>query len=171
MFLRPGVPGGEGNRAISTSLRLSHEREIMNPERFTTMSQAAIQEAISAASSSGHPEVVPEHLVIAIIEQADGIGRPLLDLASVNADGLLQALRKEIATLPRVEGGAEPRFGRRMPVFLRDAEKEAQALKDEFVSTEHFLLAASRDKEKMAALFSRLGATHEKLLAALQKAR
>src|SRR5690606_37257315 len=125
-------------------------RKTMNPERFTTMSQAAIQEAASAATSQGNPEVVPEHLVVAIIEQTEGIGRPLLELSHVNVEALLQALRAEIATLPRVEGGAEPRFGRRMQPFLRDAEKEAQALKDEFVSTEHFLLAASRDKEKLA---------------------
>lgn len=143
----------------------------MNFDSFTTMSQQALQEAASSALTSGNPEVVPEHLVLAILEQKDGIGRPLLDLAGVQVAGLTQALSQELSKLPRVQGGAEPRLGRRMQPLISDAEKEAKKLGDEFISTEHFLLAGSRDKEKLSPIFRAWGATPEALTLALQKAR
>src|SRR5690606_31014769 len=65
----------------------------------------------------------------------------------------------------------EPRLGRRMQSLFRDAEKEVKRLGDEFISTEHFLLAAARDKEKFSSIFNAAGATPEALAAALQKAR
>ncbi len=66
--------------------------------------------------------------------------------AGANADQVVTALEAELAKLPRVQGGDEPRIGRRLPAFFAAAEDEAKKLKDEFVSTEHFLLAASKDK-------------------------
>jgi ATP-dependent Clp protease ATP-binding subunit ClpB len=143
----------------------------MKLDRYTNMSQAALQEAVSSALSAGHPEVVPEHLVLAVMDQTDGIGGPLLDLAGVDIDALRADLGQEVSALPHVEGGTEPRFGRRMQPLFQAAEKEAKKLKDEFISTEHFLLAASRDKEKLAEVFARAGATPDALGQALEKAR
>ena len=143
----------------------------MNLDRYTTMSQAALQEAVSLASQVGHPEVVPEHILLVIVGQTDGIGGPLLDLAGVDPTALAAALQQELDRLPKVEGGAEPRFGRRLQPLFQGAEKEAKKLKDEFISTEHFLIAASRDGEKLGPLFSKIGVTPHGLLEALEKAR
>ncbi len=143
----------------------------MNLEKLTNKSQAAIADAASLAGQRQHPEVVPEHMIVAILGQSDGIGRPLVELAGSKPQRLIDALEAELATLPRVEGGAEPRFGRRMQPLFTAAEKEAKKLKDEFVSTEHFLLAAAKDKEKLAAIFSSVGLGPEALADALDKAR
>ncbi len=143
----------------------------MNFDRLTTMSQQALQEAASAATNAGHPEVVPEHLLLSVLNQSDGIARPLLDLANVDADKLESLMSRELSQFPRVEGGSEPRLGRRMQSLFQDAEKEAKRLGDEFISTEHFLFAAARDKDKLAPLLRSVGATPEALSEALKKAR
>jgi len=143
----------------------------MNFENLTTKSQAAIAEAVAHAARQQHPEVVPEHVLWAIMNQRDGIGRPLLELSGSRPERLTQALEAELAGLPKVEGGAEPRFGRRMQPFIAAAEKEAKKLKDDFVSTEHFLLAAAKDKEKLAAVLDRAGVKADALLDALERAR
>jgi ATP-dependent Clp protease ATP-binding subunit ClpB len=143
----------------------------MNLERLTTKSQTALQAAVSRATREGHPELVPEHLVLAILEQDDGIGAPLVELAGAHADRLRTALTAELQRLPRVQGGSEPRFGRRMQPFFALAEEAAKTLKDEYLSTEHFLFAATKDKEKLARLFADEKLTHDRLLEALAKAR
>ncbi|HXS18906.1 MAG TPA: Clp protease N-terminal domain-containing protein, partial [Polyangiaceae bacterium] len=143
----------------------------MNFENLTTKSQAAIAEAVAHAGRQQHPEVVPEHLLLAVMNQKDGIGRPLIELSGSQPERVTQVLEAELAALPRVEGGAEPRFGRRMQPFLAAAEKEAKKLKDDFVSTEHFLLAAVKDKEKLAAVMNRAGVGADALFDALERAR
>lgn len=143
----------------------------MNLDRLTNKSQAALAQAVQDAAKLGNPEVVPEHMVVAILNQEEGMGRPLFELAGADLSKVLGALGDEIARLPKVEGGAEPRFGRRVQPFFADAEKEAKALKDEFLSTEHFLLAASNDKGNLGKLFKASGVSDEALRAALEKAR
>src|SRR5690606_31737387 len=143
----------------------------MNFETFTNKSQAAIADAVSHAARERHPEVVPEHVLVAVINQKEGIGRPLLELAGVKPERVLELLQTELAQLPRVDGGAEPRFGRRLPVLFAAAEKEAKRLKDDFVSTEHLVLAAAKDKEKLAALFAAAGTSADALADALERAR
>ena len=143
----------------------------MNFERLTTKSQQAVQAARDAALRAGHPEILPEHLLVAILTQEQGIGAPLVELAGAHADRVVTALEADLAKLPRVQGGDEPRVGRRLPAFFTAAEDEAKKLIDEFVSTEHFILAASKDKEKLARVLADFGLSHGKLLEALQKAR
>src|SRR5690606_30099771 len=151
--------------------RSQERKTVMKLDRLTTMSQKALQEAAMSAGQAGHPEVLPEHFLSSILEQADGIARPLLELTGGGPDALAAALSQEIASLPRAEGGSDPRLGRRMQSFIPAAEVEAKKLGDEYLSTEHFLLAASRDKEKLAAIFQRVGLTTEILLDALSRAR
>ncbi len=143
----------------------------MNFERLTTKSGQALQQAAQDAMRTGNPEVVPEHFLIRLLTQDEGIAAPLLELAGAHADRVSSALEAEVAKLPKVEGGAEPRFGRRMHPFFEAAEDEAKKLKDEYLSAEHFLLGASRDKEKLARLLADHGLSRDKLLEALQKAR
>lgn len=143
----------------------------MNFERLTQKSQAAFQEALSLANRATNPEIVPEHLLLAVLRQEEGIGAPLMELSGANADRLATALEAELAKLPKVQGGAEPRLSRRMQLLFQAAEDEAKKLKDEYLSTEHFLLAAAKDKEKLARLFADHQVNHGKLLGALAKAR
>jgi len=143
----------------------------MNLEKFTNKSQAAIAEAASLAARRQHPEVLPEHMLLAIMDQSEGIGRPLVELAGCKPQRLIELVEAELRQLPQVEGGAEPRFGRRMQPFFAAAEKEAKKLKDDFVSTEHFILAAAKDKEKLGKVFAEAGVGPEALADALDKAR
>jgi ATP-dependent Clp protease ATP-binding subunit ClpB len=143
----------------------------MNFDRLTTKSQQAVQAARDLALRSGHPEILPEHLLVAILGQDQGIGAPLVELAGAHADRVVTALEAELGKLPKVQGGDEPRVGRRLPALFEAAEDEAKKLKDDFVSTEHFLLAATKDRDKLARIFADFGLSHAKLLDALQKAR
>ncbi len=135
------------------------------------MSQSALQVAAGACATAGNPEVVPEHLLIAILGQKDGIGRPLVELAGVKPDALVAKLQEELGQLPSAVGGSDPRFGRRMQLLVKAAELSVKNLQDEFVSTEHFVLAASRDPEKLGKIFESVGLTYDKLSQALDKAR
>src|SRR5690348_8722556 len=116
----------------------------MRLDRMTTKAQEAVRAAVDLASRRGNPELYPEHLVRAIVEQEGGVGGPLLQKAGADPANVLRLLDARIDTYPRVSGGAEPGLARRTLTLLQKAEDEGKALKDEFVSTEHILLAAAK---------------------------
>jgi ATP-dependent Clp protease ATP-binding subunit ClpB len=142
----------------------------MRMERLTTKSQEALRAAVDAASRRGNPEVIPEHLLIAMLEQEGGVGGPLVARAGADPKALARELSERVEKLPRVSGGAEPNFGRRTMPLMNQAESEAKRLKDDYVSVEHFLLAASSDKD-VQAVFDRHGLSHDKLVRALAEIR
>src|SRR3954463_13376125 len=113
----------------------------MRMDRLTSKSQEALQSAAANASRRGNPELIPEHLLVAVLEQEGGIGAALVQRAGADPKALAKALAERVDKLPKVSGGAEPGFGRRTVPFLNAAEDEAKKLKDDFVSVEHFLLA------------------------------
>ena len=143
----------------------------MRMDRLTTKSQEALRSAMDRAARAGNPELVPEHLLAAILEQKDGVGGPLVERAGVPPGVLRKDLEQRLETLPKVSGGAEPSLGRRATLLVQKAEDEAKALKDDFVSVEHFLLAASKSDKDVQAVFDRHGLSHAKLLAALTQIR
>jgi ATP-dependent Clp protease ATP-binding subunit ClpB len=144
----------------------------MRPDRMTTKSQEAFREASSIASRKGNPEIVPEHLMLAMLEQDGGIALPLFQKAGGDAEKLRQSLTSHIEKLPRVSGGAEPTLSRRTMEVVRKAEDEAKNLKDDFVSVEHYLLAlAKHDRELQGALEAAGGVRYDKLLQALASVR
>jgi ATP-dependent Clp protease ATP-binding subunit ClpB len=114
----------------------------MRPERMTTKSREAFQSAIDRASRLGNPQVQPEHLLAAMLEQEGGIAAPVLQKAGVDVAALRAALAAKIEGLPRASGGAEPGLARQTLELIRRADDEAKQLKDEYVSVEHYLLAA-----------------------------
>ncbi|MDI1450062.1 ATP-dependent chaperone ClpB [Polyangium sp. 6x1] len=138
---------------------------------MTTKAQEAVRAAVDLASRRGNPELYPEHLLRAIIAQEDGIGAPLLEKAGVDPGRVLQALDAKIDSYPRVSGGAEPSLSRRGLGLLQKAEDEMKGLKDDFISTEHLLLAALKSDKDTAQLLERTGLNHDKLLAALTQVR
>jgi ATP-dependent Clp protease ATP-binding subunit ClpB len=143
----------------------------MRLDRLTTKSQEALRSAVDAASRRGHPELIPEHLLVAILAQEEGVGRALVERAGAQGEALSRELAARTDTLPKVSGGAEPSFGRRFTPLLSHAEDEAKRLKDDYVSVEHFVLAAARHDKDVQAVFDRHGLSHDKLVRALAEIR
>jgi ATP-dependent Clp protease ATP-binding subunit ClpB len=143
----------------------------MRMDRLTTKAQEALRAAINLAMSRGNPELIPEHLLVAIVEQDGGVGGALVGRAGADPKSLASDLSQRIDTLPRVSGGAEPSFGRRALPLLNRAEEEAKSLKDDYVSVEHFVLAAAKSDKDVQAVFDRHGLSYDKLLRALAEIR
>jgi ATP-dependent Clp protease ATP-binding subunit ClpB len=144
----------------------------MRPDRMTTKSRESFQDAISRASRFGNPELHPEHLLAATLDQEGGVAAPLLQKAGADISALRAAVARKIEGLPRVTGGAEPGMSRRMLEVIRRADDEAKQLKDDYISAEHYLLAMTRHDREIAALIQENGGVdHEKLLSALASVR
>ncbi len=143
----------------------------MRIDRMTTKAQEAVRAAVDLASRKGNPELYPEHLVKALIEQDGGVVAPLLQKAGASSANALRELDAKIEGYPRVSGGAEPGLSRRAMAVLQRAEDEAKALKDDFISTEHLLLGAAKVDRDIQGMLDRIGLTYDKLLAALASVR
>src|SRR5262245_36288752 len=143
----------------------------MRMERLTTKSHEALRAAVDLAARRGNPELVPEHLLVAILGQEGGVGRALVERAGARAEALASELGERLASLPKVSGGAEPGFGRRFTPFLQKAEDEAKRLKDDYVSVEHFLLAGAKHDKDVQAVFDRHGLSYDKLVRSLAEIR
>ncbi|MEO7332063.1 MAG: ATP-dependent chaperone ClpB [Minicystis sp.] len=143
----------------------------MRPDKMTTKAQEAVRAAADLASRRGNPELYPEHLLRAIVEQEGGIGGPLLQKAGADPAVVLRLLDARIDTFPRVSGGAEPNLARRTLTLLQKAEDEIKALKDDFISTEHVMLAGAKHDRDIQAVLEKAGINHDKLLQALTSVR
>src|SRR5437016_4104007 len=114
----------------------------MNPDRFTIKTQEAIQAAQRLADERRNPQFTPEHLLAVLLEQEGGIVAPVLRKLGTDPAAVRSELGAALDGLPTLGGDAEPATGSSdVARVLRDAEKEMRDLKDEYVSTEHVLLA------------------------------
>src|SRR5437879_824451 len=138
----------------------------MRLEKFTEKAQEALQEAAALARSLRQQAIVPDHLRLALISQEGGVGRTLLERAGVSVQALEPALVSVVERLPRVSGGGQPYLSAELQKALDEAEQEAEKLKDEYISTEHLLLALAGTKTLKDA-----GAGHDALLRALRQIR
>ncbi|WP_328649063.1 ATP-dependent chaperone ClpB [Amycolatopsis sp. NBC_00348] len=149
----------------------------MDMSKLTQKSQEALQEAQSVAQRHGHTETDGEHLLLALLDQADGLAPRLLAQAGADVDDLREAVEAELSRRPKVTGpGTTPGqvyVTRRLAGLLDAAEREAKRLKDEYVSVEHLVLALADEGAKSAAgrLLTRYGVTRESFLTALTKVR
>ena len=144
----------------------------MRPDRMTTNSQAAFRQGVDLASRNGNPELVPEHVLVALLDQEGGVGGPLLQKAGGDVSAVRALAQKRIDGLPKVTGGAEPGLSRRVLEIMRKAEDEAKTLKDDFVSVEHYVLAMAKHDRECQGLFEQSGGvSYEKLLRALSAVR
>jgi ATP-dependent Clp protease ATP-binding subunit ClpB len=144
----------------------------MRTDRLTTKSQEALRDAADAASRRGNPELQPEHLLSALLTQGEGVTLPLIQKAGGDPAALLRVVKARVEGFPRVSGGAEPSMSRRTLETMRKAEDEAAQLKDEYVSTEHFLLAMLKHDREVQTLIrenSKLG--YDEILKALASVR
>ena len=112
----------------------------MNADRFTYKSREALQGAHELATKAGNPELVPEHLLAALLTQQGGIVPSVLARTGTDVRDLVLLVSKELERLPRQEGGSPARSSRRFQTVLGNAEEEAKKGGEEYVSTEHLLL-------------------------------
>jgi ATP-dependent Clp protease ATP-binding subunit ClpB len=118
----------------------------MRFERFTIRGQEAVQEAIGVAEKNQNQQVEPEHLLAAMLEQKEGTVRPILGKIGANASTILTDVTAAIARFPQVSGGQQY-FSSRTNTIFQNAQKEAEAMQDEYISTEHLLLTIAEEKE------------------------
>ncbi len=142
-------------------------------EKFTVKAQEAVQRANDLASEHGNPELLPVHLLAALIEDKEGIVPPVLEKIGIGVQAVLHDLYQAIDKLPKVSGGAtQATTSPALNKLLEQAFKEASNFKDEYVSTEHLLLAATQAKRDAAQeILARHGATYEAILKALTAVR
>ncbi len=141
-------------------------------DKLTVKSQEAVQTASGHAAENGNPEVLPLHLMAALLEDREGVVIPVLEKVGVPVEQLLSGVNSAIAKLPKVQGGTEPGMSGALQKVLEQGFKEAEGFKDDYVSTEHLLLALSRAKgDAVQTALAALGATHEAILKALSAVR
>src|SRR5256885_2631171 len=148
-------------------------------DKFTLKAQEAVQRASDLASENGNSEVLPLHVLAALLEDQEGIVPPVLEKIGANPQAVLGEGRREIERLPKVSGGGamQPQMSAGLNDALEQAFKEASNFKDEYVSTEHLLLAMSRGGrgsgyERAASdILARHGAKHDAILKALTSIR
>ncbi len=117
----------------------------MRLDRFTIRGQEAVQEAIGIAEKNQNQQVEPEHLLASMLEQKEGTLRPILGKIGANAGTILTDVQAAIARFPQVSGGQQY-FSSRINTIFQEAQKEAEAMQDEYISTEHLLLAIADEK-------------------------
>src|SRR3989475_936153 len=147
----------------------------MRIDKYTQKMQEALQGAQDLASQANHPEITNEHFLSALLDQGEGITRPLLEKIGANVDQLRAQLRSELERRPKIHGAAaDLRLSNELRSVLDNAEKEMSKLKDEFTSAEHYLLAlagAPPSGVPAAKLLKDLGVTRDKLMQGLQQVR
>jgi ATP-dependent Clp protease ATP-binding subunit ClpB len=141
-------------------------------DKFTVKAQEAIQAAQELAARSGQQQIEPLHLLWALIAQGDGVVPPLLEKLGAPPAALASEVEKQIERLPKISGVSDQMLSRASNEVLQRAFDESQRLKDEYVSTEHILLAiASADRDPAAQLLARHGASHDAILQAMTTIR
>src|SRR5450755_3050123 len=144
----------------------------MRPDKFTQKMQEALQAAQDVDSQFNQQEITNEHFLIALLDQTDGVTRPLLEKMGVTVPQLRDQLNKELDRRPKVEGGNyDVRVGNELRATIDAGEKEMAKLEDEFLSAEHYLLALADSKGAAAKLLKEAGVSRDKLMQALQQVR
>ena len=118
----------------------------MKFDRFTIRGQEAVQEAIGVAEKSQHQQVEPEHILAAMLEQKEGVVKPILGRIGANAQAISTDVQAAITKFPKVSGGQQY-FSSRTNTLFQDAHKEAEKMQDEYVSTEHLLMTIAAEKQ------------------------
>ncbi|HEY0263472.1 MAG TPA: ATP-dependent chaperone ClpB [Granulicella sp.] len=141
-------------------------------DKMTVKAQEAMQEAGGQAGENGNPEVLPLHLLAALLEDREGVVIPVLEKVGVPVEQLLHGVNTAIGKLPKVQGGTQPGIGQALQKVLERGFKEAENFKDDYCSTEHLLLALSEAKgDPVQAALAAFGGTHDAILKALSAVR
>ncbi len=145
----------------------------MNINKYTEKAQEAILAAQQLADREGHPEITPEHLLLTLVEQREGIVPEIIRKMNADPAAIAAALRAELERLPRAQGGTQVALSPRLRQVTNAAEQEAQRLKDEYVSTEHLFMAIASEGGRSAAarILQQRGITKDAVLQAMTSVR
>jgi ATP-dependent Clp protease ATP-binding subunit ClpB len=119
-------------------------------DKLTVKAQEALQAAQSLADQHGHQSIEPEHLLLALIQQREGVVGPILAKLGARAEIIQRQLETELARLPRVTGGREQYLSDRLRAAVERAQTEAERLRDDYVSTEHLLIGIAQERDGAA---------------------
>lgn len=137
-------------------------------EKLTIKAQDALTEAQNLAERANHQSLEPEHLLLALLEQTDGIVPPILQKMGIVLSDLTRQLQQEMERIPKVYGASQLGLGPRLKKVLDQAALEGERLKDEYISTEHYLLAMTKAADAgLANLLRVFGIDHHRILQSL----
>jgi ATP-dependent Clp protease ATP-binding subunit ClpB len=142
----------------------------MRMDQFTVKAQEALATAQTTAEKSDHPEVTPEHVLAALVDQEGGVVPAALGKMGVNIGAVRTDLTAVLDKLPHTQGAAT-HLSPKLDALLKSALREAEALKDQYVSTEHLLLAAIDSRTPAGDTLRKNGATRDRLLSVLREIR
>jgi len=143
----------------------------MRLDKFTLRGQEAIQAAIELAERNQNQQVEPEHLLAVMLEQPEGIVRPILGKLTVNVPVVLNDVQAVAARFPRVQGGQQY-FSPRLSQIFTAAQTQAESMKDEFISTEHLLVAIADEKDgESGKILRQHGVKREDLIKVIEQIR
>src|SRR4029078_6001062 len=145
----------------------------MDINKYTEKAQEAILGAQQLADREGNPEIVPEHLLLTLIEQRDGIVPEIVRKMNADPAAIAAGIRTEIEKLPKAQGGSQPGLSARIRKVTDAAESEAERLKDEYVSTEHLFIAiaAAGSRSPSVRALEQRGITKDAILQAMTSVR
>ncbi|HET9129993.1 MAG TPA: Clp protease N-terminal domain-containing protein, partial [Terriglobia bacterium] len=145
---------------------------MIRADKFTLKSQEALQAAQAHAQELDNPQVTAEHLLYALVQQKDGVVLPILQKLGADIQAVARDLGTAVSKLPKVQGQGELYMSATLNRILEDAQKEADSFKDEYVSTEHLLIALANSKgEAVSRLLQSQGITKDNILKVLVSIR
>jgi len=140
-------------------------------DKLTIKAQEAVTRAQSIAADHGHAQMDPLHLLAALLTEGEGVVGPILERIGANRGQLEQIVESELGHFAKVTGGASPQVGPELNQVFEAAQREADAMKDEFVSTEHLLLALTKVESKAKRVLKLNAITDKEILQALRSVR
>ena len=144
----------------------------MRLDKFTLRGQEAIQSAIEVAERNQNQQVEPEHVLFAMLEQPEGIVRPVLGKLGANLQVVLNDVQAAVGRFPKVQGAPQQYFSPRLSQVFTAAQKQAEGMQDEYISTEHLLLAIADEKDGGAGKILRQhGVNRDDLLKVIEQMR
>ena len=153
--------------------QMQERRPGMNLNKYTEKAQEAIIAAQQLAEKANHPQIEPEHLLVSLIDQRGGVVPDVLRKMNVDPAVALSAVQSALNSQPKAYGGAQPNLSPRLRAITNSAEEEASRLQDEYVSTEHLLVAIASEtgRAPAAQALTQLGITRDKILQTLAQIR
>lgn len=143
----------------------------MRIEKLTTKFQEALAEGQSLAVANDNQFIEPEHVLLAMLQDADGAAKNLLTRSSVRSDVLLTEIKKLMGKLPQIQGGSEVQVGRNLSAWLNLAEKEANKKGDQFIAVELMFLVLADDKGELGKAAKAAGLQRKSLEATIEQVR
>ncbi len=140
-------------------------------DKFTIKAQESVQRAVELAADRGNPQTTPVHLLAALVAEREGIVRPLLEKIGVDRGHLERIIEAELSHLPKVSGGAQPQPDQELVKVFEAATAESGTMKDDFVSTDHLLLAIAKTPSKAKNVLQLAAVGEKELMAGLQAVR